>query len=125
MTPLPNELSAGRQTGVVRLIVSVTELEQALTFYRDLLGLRLIRQAAGFAWLETVNGPELLLHERRSQASDVAVSIGFSVPGLDVLTKQWEAEGGEVVDQPRDQPWGERMAVVRDPDDHIVCLSQN
>jgi uncharacterized glyoxalase superfamily protein PhnB len=27
-----------------------------------------------------------------------------------------------VVDPPADQPWGERQAVLTDPDGHVVCL---
>jgi uncharacterized glyoxalase superfamily protein PhnB len=30
--------------------------------------------------------------------------------------------GAAVIDAPADQPWGERQAVLTDPDGHVVCL---
>ena len=67
-------------------------------------------------------GAELLLHERPSAPSDTSVAASFGVAGLDDVCRRWEATGGVVVDQPATQPWGERMAVVRDADRHLVCL---
>jgi uncharacterized glyoxalase superfamily protein PhnB len=37
--------------------------------------------------------------------------------------RAWQGRGGEVIDPPEVQPWGEFMAVVRDPDGHVVCIS--
>lgn len=106
---------------LVRVIVSVNDLEAALRFYRDLLGLP-ATVVPGFATLRTDAGTELFLHERPSSPSDLAVAVSFGVPDLDALCMRWSSSGGDVVDPPADQPWGERMAVVRDADGHLVCL---
>lgn len=113
-----------RPAGIARLIVSVAQLDPALVFYRDLLGLPVRRRSWDFVWLETGDGVELLLHQRPSAASDAAVSIGFGVTGLDAVVRRWIALGGAVIDPPAAQPWGERMAVLRDADGHVVCLSE-
>lgn len=106
---------------LTRVVISVRALEPALTFYRDLLGLP-ARLTPGFAMLTAGNGVEVFLHERESQASDLSVAATFTVPGLDALCEAWAAQGGEVIDAPETRPWGDRMAVVRDADGHLVCL---
>ncbi|MBO1737730.1 VOC family protein [Leifsonia sp. TF02-11] len=109
---------------IQRLIVSSSRIPDALALYRDALGLRLDREAEGLAWLTSADGVELMLHEREAQPSDTAVAIGFAVDRLDAVVDAWARAGGSVVDAPQAQPWGERMAVVRDGDGHIVCLSE-
>lgn len=105
-----------------RIVVSVSALPSALQLYRDVLGLRAEHVLDGFARLRTADGLEVMLHERPTVASDAAVAAAFAVPAVDAISERWVAAGGTVVDAPADQPWGERMAVVRDHDGHIVCL---
>lgn len=106
---------------IVRIIVSVNDLERALEFYRDVLGLEAALQP-GFARLPLAGVAEILLHERASAPSDTGVAASFGVAALDTICRRWQAAGGEIVDAPATQPWGERMAVVRDVDGHLVCL---
>lgn len=107
-----------------RIIVSASRIPAALALYRDALGLRVTRQADGFAWLASADDVELMLHERPAVPSDTAVAVGFAVDGLDDVVAAWARAGGTVVDAPETRPWGERMAVVRDGDGHLVCLSE-
>jgi predicted enzyme related to lactoylglutathione lyase len=106
------------------IIVSTSNLEQAVAFYAELVGLELARRSAPFAWLRTADGVELMLHERDTTPSRTSIAIGLVIAELDATVAGWRARGGEVIDPPADQPWGERMAVVADPDGHVVCLSQ-
>lgn len=105
-----------------RLVLSASSLPAALDLYAGVLGLDVERTADGFAWLRTADGVELMVHERPAVASDAAVAVTFALPDLDAAVDRWVAAGGAVVDAPAAQPWGERMAVVRDADGHIVCL---
>ena len=109
---------------IARLVVSTGNLAASGSFYRRVVGLAVTREAEGFIWLATADGVELMLHERPSQSSDAAVSIGFFVSELDAVVDAWREQGGVILDPPARQPWGERMAVVRDADGHIVCLSE-
>lgn len=111
-------------TTIQRIIVSTSRIPHALALYRDALGLRVDRASAGFAWLTSAEGVELMLHEREAVPSDTAVAIGFAVDQLDAVVDAWTRAGGGVVDPAEVQPWGERMAVVRDGDGHLVCLSE-
>ena len=104
-----------------RVVVSVQDLTRALALYRDVLDLPAVL-APGFASLETGNGVAMLLHERPSTPSDTAVAASFTVADLDGVCARWARGGGEIVGRPQRQPWGERMAVVRDADGHLVCL---
>lgn len=113
-----------RAVTLQRIVVSVTDLEEALAFYRGVLELEIANRAPGFAWLRSADGVELMLHERASSPSDTAVAVGFATPALDEVVARWAAAGGAIVDAPEVRPWGERMAVVRDADGHVVCLSE-
>ena len=108
-----------------RVVVSSRSLDAALALYDGALGLAVERRADGFAWLRTGDGMELMFHERPATASDAAVALTFAVAGLDRVVERWTAAGGAVLDPPAEQPWGERMAVVRDADGHIVCLVES
>lgn len=105
-----------------RIVLSASSLTRALDLYGDVLGLAVERTADGFAWLRTADGVEVMVHERPAVASDTAVAVTFALPGLDAAVDRWVTAGGAVVDAPALQPWGERMAVVRDADGHLVCL---
>lgn len=107
-----------------RVIVSSSSLAEALPLYEGVLGLPVERRAEGFAWLRSGDGIEVMLHERPAIASDAAVAVAFAVPGLEAVVARWVAAGGSVIDPPEQRPWGERMAVVRDTDGHVVCLSE-
>ena len=106
---------------LTRLIISTRDLERAMAIYSGVLGFD--GAATGeVAMLRNGAGAAIMLHQRPTVPSDTAVAAAFTVDDLDVVVGSWQAAGGSVIDAPADQPWGERMAVVRDADDHIVCL---
>jgi catechol 2,3-dioxygenase-like lactoylglutathione lyase family enzyme len=109
---------------VRRIIVSVTDLRPALNLYADVLGLTLTQQSPGFAWLRTGDGVEMMLHERPAVSSDTAVAVGFVIAALDDTVARCVDVGASIVDAPETRGWGERMAVIRDLDGHLVCLSE-
>lgn len=109
--------------GLRRIIVSVAELERALAFYRDALGC-VEKHRAGEAVMLAVGagGLELLLHERPPTPGLAGVAAGLVVDDVDAATAAAERAGGTVVEEPADQPWGERQSVLLDPDGHVLCL---
>ena len=117
------QVTSGSVPVLQRIVISTNHLDRALTFYRDVLGLvGPPRDAAGVAMLATGSGTEVMLHERETEPSDTAVAAGFAIAQLDAVIESWASLGGEIVDPPATQAWGERMAVVRDADGHLVCL---
>lgn len=113
-----------RAVSVQRIVVSVSSIDRALEFYRGALGLALKDRAGELAWLETGDGVEVMLHERQASPSDTAVAIGFSTVALENAVERCVGAGGVIVDPIQTRPWGERMAVIRDVDGHIVCVSE-
>lgn len=109
--------------GLHRLIISVSSIDAALVLYRGVLGLGLTGRSGELAWLRADDGTELMLHERPAAASEAAVAVAFAIDDLEGTVARWETAGGTVIDAPITQPWGERMAVVRDADGHVVCLN--
>ncbi|MGX6603830.1 VOC family protein [Micromonosporaceae bacterium Da 78-11] len=106
-----------------RIIVSVAELDRALTFYRDALGL-VEKYRAGEAVMLGLPADDLevLLHERPPTPGPAAIAATFLVDDVDAMTAAAQKGGGTVVDAPADQPWGERQSVLTDPDGHVICL---
>lgn len=110
-------------TSLARLIVSVSELDTSLAFYAGVLGLTLTSRQGDFATLAIGQGMQLGLHERGAEPSDLAVAAGFTVVDLDQICTSCQ-HLGTLVEPPEERPWGERMAVVRDPDGHLICLTE-
>lgn len=106
---------------LARVIISTGDLERSLAIYRDVLGYA-GRVTGDVAMLSNGSASAIMLHQRPTVSSDTAVAAAFTVVDLDAVVRSWEGAGGSVIDPPSDQPWGERMAVVRDTDGHIVCL---
>jgi len=97
-----------RKIDCVRL--HVTDLEAALTFYRDRLGHELIWRTEGSAGLRMPEtDAEIVLQTDRE-----GEEIDFLVDSADAASQRFEASGGEIVVPPFDIAIG-RCAVVRDP----------
>ena len=96
-----------RKIDCVRL--HVTDLEAALTFYRDRLGHELIWRTEGSAGLRMPEtDAEIVLQTDRE-----GEEIDFLVDSADAASQRFEASGGEIVVPPFDIAIG-RCAVVRD-----------
>jgi catechol 2,3-dioxygenase-like lactoylglutathione lyase family enzyme len=127
---------------VARCFVIVHNPEDALTFYRDVLGLELRSDVAreDFRWL-TVGaasqpGVAIVLtnYLNGSPADGDAVAalvakgalngVHFHTDDLDAAFEQVRSSGAEIVQEPTDQPWGTRDCAVRDPSGNLVRIDQ-
>ncbi|GAA0585973.1 hypothetical protein GCM10010172_84030 [Paractinoplanes ferrugineus] len=109
--------------GLQRIIVSVADGKRALAFYQDALGLS-VKDTGDDVFMLAIpgTGTELLLHERPPTPGLAGVAISLLVDDVDATTAAAVAAGAVVLDVPADQPWGERQAVLVDPDGHVICL---
>ncbi|WIM93853.1 VOC family protein [Actinoplanes oblitus] len=109
--------------GLQRLIVSVADLARSRALYQEVFGLA---EKSAFGDLVTLTVPgtttELMLHRRPPTSGLAGVAISFRVDDVDAVTAAAEKAGATVIDAPEDQPWGERQAVLTDPDGHVLCL---
>jgi uncharacterized protein len=125
------------------ITLAVDDLERALVFYRDGLGLQtkgvvasdLVDQKTGAVGAIVIfkleSGLILALYRRSELAKDAAGSAGppqigqFSL-GQVVASRaevdrilQQAADAGAVVTPPHDRPWGIYSGYFRDPDGHL------
>jgi methylmalonyl-CoA/ethylmalonyl-CoA epimerase len=113
--------------GVGQLAIPVADLNRAILFYRDLLGLRLLFQAPpGLAFLDC-GGVRLMLAQRQEgEATAPAGVIYYRVADLDAAYTTLRERGASFVDKPHriarladHELW---MVFLRDPDEHLLAL---
>jgi Uncharacterized protein conserved in bacteria len=123
--------------------ITVNNVDEALAFYRDALGLEVRNDVAsgGFRWVTLGSPsqpvPEFVLsepHAGRSQADGDALQelltkgvlpmIVFRTDDLDATFEKVRASGAEVLQEPIDQPYGPRDCAFRDPSGNMVRISQ-
>lgn len=113
--------------GIGQLAIPVADLERAVAFYRDVLGLRfLFRAPPGLAFLEC-GGVRLMLAQRQhEEPAPPAGVIYYRVSDLDVAYSSLSQRGVGFVDQPHriarladHELW---MVFLRDPDEHLLAL---
>ncbi|MFN7023437.1 MAG: VOC family protein [Pseudorhizobium sp.] len=98
------------------VLLRVANLEEALTFYRDRLGHKLIWKsdvAAGLAFPSSAT--ELVLHTKTGPEVDLLVE------DLDKALARFQAAGGELLQGPFELPIG-KGAVVQDPFGNVLVL---
>jgi uncharacterized protein len=125
------------------ITLAVDDLERALVFYRDGLGLQtrgvaardLVDEKTGAAGAIVIfnleSGLILALYPRGELAKDAAVPAGLPQSGqfslgqlvasradVDRILEQ-AAAAGAVVTPPHDRPWGIYSGYFRDPDGHL------
>ena len=124
--------------------VTVDDIDAALAFYRDTLGLTVRNEVAndGFRWITLVTDsqPDIQIvlsepHAGRSQEDGDALAallakgaltmIQLRSDNLDATFDKIAATPGvEVLQEPADQPWGKRDAAVRDPAGNRLRIEQ-
>ena len=107
---------------ISRFTISVAELDRSLPLYENVLGLTRRYALPGLAMLAAANDVEVLLHERPPTPGDAGVAPTFRVDDVDAATADALLAGATIIDEPADQPWGERQSVLHDVDGHVVCL---
>jgi lactoylglutathione lyase len=118
------------------VILIVDDLERALWFYTEVVGLKLGHRSGDYAQLDT-GATRLALYTRNAMATTLGLSlqaprpeapgfeIGFKVADVDLTVNELIARGAVPVVPPTDRFWGQRTAYVRDPDGHLIELAQD
>ena len=122
--------------------ITVNDVDEAVAFYRDGLGLEVRNDVASgpFRWVTlgggAGGGTEIVLsqpHAGRSEADGDALQelltkgvlpvIVFSSDDLDAAFERARSTGAEVLQEPIEQPWGPRDCAFRDPSGNIVRIN--
>jgi catechol 2,3-dioxygenase-like lactoylglutathione lyase family enzyme len=100
----------------------VGDFDRAVAFYTRLGFVQLVA-AEGYARFQCPEGEATLsLESREGPVSSPNVSIHFESDDLDALVADLKLKGIEFEQDPTDQPYLWREAVVRDPDGHPLFL---
>jgi catechol 2,3-dioxygenase-like lactoylglutathione lyase family enzyme len=122
--------------------IQVDDQDEALVFYRDVLGLELRADQPfdGFRWLSVgfpgQPGVEIVLEAvgmgraqqdretlRGLLAKGSLSGVIFTTPDLDGTFEKIRASGAEVMQEPIDQPYGVRDCAFRDPSGNHIRFS--
>ena len=126
------------------ITLAVADLDRALVFYRDGLGLSskgivgaefagdADTPAGAIALFELEGGLAFALYPRSELAKDANVSAGPPTTGefslghlvstreeVDALLARAEEAGATLTERPHDRPWGIYSGYFRDPDGHL------
>jgi len=119
-TPASFGLSA-----IGQIALTVTDLDCAVAFYRDALGLRALFQAPGLAFFDCA-GVRLMLSAAAQPAQSDGYAFYFKVPDIRQAHAQlagrgvaFEQEPHLVARMPDHELW---MAFFRDPDRNLLAL---
>jgi catechol 2,3-dioxygenase-like lactoylglutathione lyase family enzyme len=131
---------------VSHTFITVSDQDQALQFYRDVIGLKVVNDVKfdGFRWLSLTPpaqpGVEIVLQvpeqypdispaDRDAMAALVAkgllAGVIFATDDCDATFEQLRAAGAEVLQEPIDQPYGVRDCAFRDPAGNMLRFSQS
>ncbi|MFC8918027.1 VOC family protein [Streptomyces sp. NPDC047821] len=125
--------------------IAVDDHDKAIAFYRDALGLEVRNDVAfeGMRWV-TVGSPaqpdvEIVLEppladphapeaDRRAMAELLAKGmlrgVIFATDDVDATFERVREAGGEVIQEPIDQPYGVRDCAFRDPAGNMLRFNQ-
>ena len=118
------------------IILIVDDLDRALDFYTQVLGLKLGHRSGDYAQLNTgvtrigfYTRPAMekvvgFTLEPASQSAP-GFELGFKVPDVDAAYAEVLAGGASPVTEPITRPWGQRTAYIRDPDGYLIELAQD
>jgi lactoylglutathione lyase len=111
-------------------ILSTTDVPRALAFYRDLLGATVV-----YEYLAPDGGPAYvgldigsshigigLAPEGVAQGRPRSISLWVYADDCDAAVERMRSSGVTITEEPTDQPWGERVARVLDPDGNEVII---
>jgi catechol 2,3-dioxygenase-like lactoylglutathione lyase family enzyme len=130
---------------VSHTFITVSDQDEALKFYRDVIGLKVVNDVSmdGFRWLSLTPPaqpglevvlqvpelyPDISAADRESLAALVTkgllAGVIFATDDLDATFEQLRAAGAEVIQEPIDQPYGVRDCAFRDPAGNMLRFSQ-
>jgi catechol 2,3-dioxygenase-like lactoylglutathione lyase family enzyme len=126
------------------ITLAVDDLNRALAFYRDGLGLEspgvigtefpgdATTPAGAVAMFQLSGGLILALYPRQELAKDASIAFGFPKTGefsighavnsraeVDALLERAAAAGATLTDRAHDRPWGIYSGYFQDPDGHL------
>jgi catechol 2,3-dioxygenase-like lactoylglutathione lyase family enzyme len=106
--------------------IGVRDLERAIKFYRDTLGMPLLYAAPEFSYAAfDAGGTRFSVAAGAPEnhgTGNKMTGIGLVVPDVDAAYEDLAAKGVEFTMKPAKQPWGGYMGMFADPDGNVFYL---
>jgi len=102
---------------IENLTIPVKDLKKAVTFYESVLGLKKRDEWSTYA---TFNIGDMMLGLDPDPKAEIQIFI--TVTNVDDEYKTLKEKGVQFVTEPKDQHWGGRTAVIKDPDGNKFIL---
>ena len=110
---------------IMQILIPVTDLDRAVSFYADVLGLPLLSRYPGIAFFDA-DGVRLYLASPSEARYSGAATVYFRVPDVTATVAQLAARGAPVREEPeivhRDAEYDLWLAFVTDPDGNNIGL---
>jgi predicted enzyme related to lactoylglutathione lyase len=106
--------------GIATVWLPVTDMQRAVSFYRDSLGLDVVEHDGD--WTEVTAGDQRIgLNEGESPSGDGGAVIAFAVDDIDQTISGLKGNGVEFSDDVSEHPWG-KIAPFKDADGNDLQL---
>jgi methylmalonyl-CoA/ethylmalonyl-CoA epimerase len=112
-------------SNIGQIAITITNLERAVAFYRDVLGMKLLFQVPGLAFFDCA-GIRLIISGAEKPGEQYSSILYFKVPDILAAAKTLEGRGVPfdrlphlVARMPDHDLW---MAFFRDPDRNLLAL---
>jgi predicted enzyme related to lactoylglutathione lyase len=107
------------------LEIKVTDMKEALFFYRDILGLKIKQEWSNYVIFDlpgTLTFAVMLGGKKGPK--DAMPNVYFAVERLDEEYEALKKKGVKFLEPPKKQYWGGYAAVFSDPDENLFYLTQ-
>jgi predicted enzyme related to lactoylglutathione lyase len=100
-------------------------MKEALSFYRDVLGLKVKQEWSNYVIFDLPGTLTfaIMLGGRKGR-KEGAPNIYFAVENLDAEFEKLKAKGVNFIESPKKQYWGGYAAVFADPNENLFYLTQ-
>jgi uncharacterized glyoxalase superfamily protein PhnB len=113
--------------------LTVRDLQTSVAWYRDVLGLEIDREIVRDGVLRAValraGAVRFLLNQddgakghNRPKGAGMSMNIATR-QSVDAIAARIKAQGGSLLSEPADMPWGQRVFRVADPDGFVFAIS--
>ncbi len=123
-------------------ILYVTDVEKSIRFYEEAFGFQrkfitpeadygeLITGDTTLSFITKVLGNANLKNgfvESRLSEKPFGIELGFATPDVEAVIKQVILAGGTLLEEPKQKPWSQTIAYVRDLDGFLIeiCTPMN
>lgn len=105
--------------------VKVSDLKEAIMFYRDILGLKVKKEWSNYVIFDLPGTLTFaIMSGGRRGRKEGATNLYFAVENLDAAHEKLTKKGVRFVEPPKQQYWGGYAAIFADPDENLFYLTQ-